>query len=182
MKLSAFEQWIRDEAVPAGGVGPNESPRLWERHIFDSALFAAFVTDEDTVLDVGSGVGLPGIPVAVLRPDCQVTLLDRSGRRCELASRAVRVLAIDNVEVVQGDVTSYNGGHSVVISRASLPPEELLQVVRNRLPTVRTIVAAGSRIGPPELPDGWESIEIPPDVAGELVWVIRAWISSDTAG
>ena len=57
----------------------------------------------DEVLDVGTGVGLPGIPLAILFPETMVTLLDRGGRRVRLLHRAVRVLGLPNVVIAQGD-------------------------------------------------------------------------------
>ncbi len=186
-RLVAFEKWIREEAIPGGGVGPNEATRLWHRHILDSALFAGFVADGDSVLDIGSGVGLPGIPTAVVRPDCDVTLLDRAGRRCDLARRAVRVLGLRNVQVVQGEVAGYAQSEGaeyddVVIARASLAPQDLLITVQSFLPWVRRVVAAGSWISPPRPPQGWESVAVPPEVVGEKVWLLNAWISADSAG
>ncbi|NND03444.1 MAG: methyltransferase [Acidimicrobiia bacterium] len=180
-RLEAFERWLGDEAVEAGGIGPKESERLWERHILDSAIFAGFVVGGDEVLDVGSGVGLPGLVVAVLRPDAELTLLDRSGRRCDLSRRAIRVLGLTNVRVVQGDLNGYIGEHSVAISRASLPPSQLLEPLRG-VSGLREIVAAGSRSTRPPPTDGWETVEIPGKVLGRPLWLMRASLSSNSAG
>ena len=66
--LEEFASWLAAEAIPAGGLGPDEGPRLWDRHVCDSLAFAVGWPDDqpDDALDVGSGVGLPGIPLAVL--------------------------------------------------------------------------------------------------------------------
>lgn len=180
-RLTVYESWLRDEAIPAGGIGPNEAERLWDRHIVDSLLFAGLIEPGDSVLDIGSGVGLPGIPVALVRPDCVVTLLDRSGRRYDLARRAVRVIGLDNVDVVQGDITTHIGHYSVVVSRASLPPRQLLTAVTH-LTGINRVVVAGSRVEPPEVPDGWEAVAVPTEIVGEDVWFLRAWLSRDGAG
>ncbi len=102
--LEAFSKWLVAEAIPAGGLGPREGRRLWTRHIGDSLVFAAgWDQAPPEILDVGSGVGLPGIPLAILWPECAVTLLDRGARRIRLLHRIVRVLALPNVTIAQGD-------------------------------------------------------------------------------
>jgi len=84
-KLARYRDWLRDEAIPAGGLGPKERRRLESRHIADSLLFGAgFGAVPEHVRDLGSGVGLPGIPLAVAHPRSQLELVDRSQRRVDL--------------------------------------------------------------------------------------------------
>ena len=119
--LLRFGDYLSDEAVASGGIGPHEAPRVMDRHVCDSLVYLiAIDSAAKTVIDVGSGVGLPGIPIAIGRPDLQVTLLDRSQRRTDLARRAVRILGLDNVTVVTGDVNDARGVPDVVTFRASL--------------------------------------------------------------
>jgi 16S rRNA G527 N7-methylase RsmG len=103
--LETYAAWLVNEAIPAGGLGPREADRIWGRHVADSLTFATAWRDHPPheLLDVGSGVGLPGIPLAMLWPDTHVTLLDRGGRRTRLLHRAVRLLGLENVLVAQGD-------------------------------------------------------------------------------
>lgn len=123
--LSHYASWLRREAVPAGGLGPGEAERLWGRHIADSLVFAvAWSQPPDEVLDVGSGVGLPGIPLAIAWPHCRVTLLDRGGRRVRLLRRAVRILALPNAIVAQGDALDVADEWEAVTFRGSLPAPE----------------------------------------------------------
>ncbi len=103
-RLGHFASWLVTEAIPAGGLGPREADRIWGRHVADSLAFACgWQVPPAEILDVGTGVGLPGIPLAILWPECAVTLLDRGGRRIRLLTRAVHVLGLDNVHVAQGD-------------------------------------------------------------------------------
>jgi 16S rRNA (guanine527-N7)-methyltransferase len=103
--LEAYATWLEHEAIPAGGLGPREGERLWGRHIGDSLAFAAGWEEAPVeILDIGSGVGLPGIPLAILWPSTAVTLLDRGGRRTRLLVRAVRILGLENVTIAKGDV------------------------------------------------------------------------------
>jgi 16S rRNA G527 N7-methylase RsmG len=120
-QLLRYQQWLLDEAIPAGGVGPGEAPRLFDRHIGDSLAFLRLIDDEaSTLIDVGAGVGLPAIPIAIARPGLAVTLVDRSQRRTGLSGRALRILGIGNVEVRTMDVAEIEGVFDVTTFRASL--------------------------------------------------------------
>ena len=120
--LEGYAALLVDEGIPAGVVGPNEQPRIWTRHIADSICFAAPAIGT-TWLDVGSGGGLPGLPLAIAHPSVRVTLLDRSGRRCDLVRRWVRVLGLDNVEVIREDVDRHHVRYDTLLFRASLSLE-----------------------------------------------------------
>ncbi len=123
-QLESFVTWLNDEAVRAGGIGPHESERIWTRHIADSLSFAVGWPDgpPSQVLDVGAGVGLPGIPLAILWPQTQIILLDRSDRRLDLARRAVRRLGLENVDVQRGDALEEPSGWESAVFRAVFPP------------------------------------------------------------
>jgi 16S rRNA (guanine527-N7)-methyltransferase len=130
-QLEAFVEWLNQEALAAGGIGPHESDRIWSRHIADSIAYACAWLHTDPpprLLDVGSGVGLPGIPLAILWPGTRVTLLDRSGRRVDLARRAARRLGLTNVDVRQGDAVSESADWEAVVFRAVFPPERACRV------------------------------------------------------
>ena len=126
-QLQTFAEWLKDEAVGAGGLGPNEAVRVWTRHLADSLAFAFAwreVTPPARLLDMGSGVGLPGIPLAVLWPETLVTLLDRSGRRIDLARRATRLVKLANVDIQQGEVDGQRPGWEAIVSRAVFAPDQ----------------------------------------------------------
>ncbi len=132
-QLGRFHQWLVDEAIPAGGVGPHERDRLWDRHIADSLLFGLGLTKAQRCLDVGSGVGLPGLPLAICFPEIEFVLLDRSGRRCDLVRRASAILDLDNCVVRQGDVGEIRDRFGSVVSRAAIPPQQLMIHVKRLL-------------------------------------------------
>lgn len=170
-RFRRFGEWLRDEAAGAGGIGPGELDRLEVRHLADSVVFEGVsrARPHDPVLDVGSGVGLPGIPLALLRPERPVTLLDRSGKRVALARRAVRVLELANVDVVQGELESVDIGGRVVVSRASVPPDRW----RSMLPQApKELLIGGSHVRRPEVP-GFETVEIPAEILDRPVWILR---------
>ena len=143
----AYASWLAHEAVTGGGIGPNELESLLDRHLLDSLTFLAPLEQAPrTLVDIGSGVGLPGVPLAIALTDTQVVLIDRSGRRCALLRRAVRILGIENLEVVEADVSEFGRTTDAVVSRASLTPPELLPHLRRM--TELGIVAGSTRTEP----------------------------------
>lgn len=171
--LTDFADWLRREAIPAGGLGPREGDRVESRHVADSLLFAAVWESEALrpVLDVGSGVGLPGIPLAIAFPKRHFTLLDQSASRVRLARRAVRVLGLENVDVQQGEARESEWSDMTVVSRASLRPDQFLEVcaVNGQPPE---LLVAGSHHMRPEAP-GFEAVEIPTEILDRPVWILR---------
>lgn len=150
--LEAYVDWLRAEAIPAGGLGPREGERIWVRHIADSLTFAAGWRDgaPAEILDVGSGVGLPGIPLAVLMPATTVTLLDRGGRRVRLLRRVVRILALPNVIVAQGDIFSVADEWEGIVYRGAVrAPEAVGLTARLIEPGGTAVLGLSSRAEPP---------------------------------
>lgn len=108
--------------VERGLIGPREVDRLWDRHILNSAALAELIDPRHRVADIGSGAGLPGIPLALARPDVRVTLIEPLLRRSEFLREVVDELGID-VAVVRGraeepGVRKQVGETDVVVSRA----------------------------------------------------------------
>jgi 16S rRNA (guanine527-N7)-methyltransferase len=108
--------------VERGLLGPREVDRIWERHILNSAAVGELLSQADRVVDIGSGAGLPGIPLAIARPDLQVVLLEPLLRRSEFLKEAVADLGLA-VEVVRGRaeeswVRDQFGERDAAVSRA----------------------------------------------------------------
>nr|WP_201521071.1 16S rRNA (guanine(527)-N(7))-methyltransferase RsmG [Gulosibacter hominis] len=101
-----------------GLIGPQEYPRLWTRHIINSALIAPLLNG--TVGDVGSGAGLPGIPLAIARPDLQFTLIEPMERRSEWLTQTIAELKLDNVTVIRARAEEIADQHAfhMVTARA----------------------------------------------------------------
>lgn len=173
--LHRYLVWLSEEAIPAGALGPAEADRLHDRHIADSLLFLhgwEQDLDPERMWDLGSGAGLPGIPLAVALPNTEVTLVDRSGRRVELMRRALRILDLPNVRVLQSDVEDVEGVTPLLVSRATISPQGLTGVVRRLVRPGGVAVVGGSWIAPPEPPTGWERKEIPRDPLDRSVWLL----------
>lgn len=180
-RLQSYATWLETEAIAAGGLGPAEATRIWDRHIADSLVLAAGWREgpPPAMADLGSGVGLPGIPLALLFPDTKMTLIDRSGRRCRLVRRVVRMLEVD-IEVVHGDVDDLPPStlHAVV-SRATLPLPRLIDTAARVLNSRGTAMFAASRGAdrpvPISGPEAWDVtwVSVPENVLDSPVWLLR---------
>ena len=98
-----YAELLATEGVVRGLIGPREAPRLWERHLLNCAVLAELVPESASVADVGSGAGLPGVVLAIARPDLRVTLVEPLLRRTRFLDEVVEELGLqDQVEVVRG--------------------------------------------------------------------------------
>ncbi len=117
------------DGVLRGLIGPRETGRLWTRHVLNSVVAAPLLPVGGSVVDVGSGAGLPGIPLAIARPDCTLILVEPLLRRTVYLAEIVAALGLSNVRVLRGraeDVIGSLGegakdGADVVTSRAVAP-------------------------------------------------------------
>lgn len=113
-----------DEGVRLGLLGPREAARVWDRHLLNSAVVASLIPSGASVVDLGSGAGLPGIPLALARPDLRVVLLEPLLRRAEFLQRTLERLGLwGRVEVVRGRAEDVRGTlrAPVVTARAVAP-------------------------------------------------------------
>jgi 16S rRNA (guanine527-N7)-methyltransferase len=117
-----YTELLAGAGVERGLIGPREVDRLWDRHLLNCAVVAELLEPGEKVIDVGSGAGLPGIPLAIARPDLEVVLLEPLLRRSEFLSVAVAELGLA-IEVVRGRaeepwVRQQFGARDVAVSRA----------------------------------------------------------------
>jgi len=124
----AYAALLATDGVVRGLIGPREAPRLWDRHLVNCALLGELLPEEATVCDIGSGAGLPGLVLAIARPDLRMTLVEPLLRRTTFVDEVVEGLALDNVEVVRGRAEALHGERTfdVVTSRAVAPLDRLL--------------------------------------------------------
>lgn len=123
-----YAELLADAGVKRGLIGPREVPRLWERHLLNCAVLSEVVPESVTVCDVGSGAGLPGIPLALVRPDLKITLLEPLLRRTNFLQEVVELLGLDHVTVVRGRAEEVLGSLTpvhVVTARAVAPLDRL---------------------------------------------------------
>ena len=125
--INRYVDILASDGVDRGLIGPRELGRLWERHILNSAALAQLIHSGSSVVDVGSGAGLPGIPIAVLRPDLKVTLLEPLLRRSTFLTQIVDDLGLrSRVRVVRARAEDHGDRYGVVVARAVAPLEKLV--------------------------------------------------------
>ncbi|GAB2734200.1 16S rRNA (guanine(527)-N(7))-methyltransferase RsmG [Streptomyces bullii] len=123
-----YAELLAEAGVQRGLIGPREVPRLWERHLLNCAVLSEVVPEGVTVCDVGSGAGLPGIPLALVREDLKITLLEPLLRRTTFLTEVVELLGLDHVTVVRGRAEEVMGKIPpvhVVTARAVAPLDRL---------------------------------------------------------
>ncbi|HYQ75011.1 16S rRNA (guanine(527)-N(7))-methyltransferase RsmG [Cellulomonas sp.] len=176
--VHGFHDMLRDQGVLRGLVGPRELARLWERHVVNSAAVVPFLPETGTIVDVGSGAGLPGIVVAAMRPDAEVVLLEPMERRTDWLTEVVQTLGLSNARVVRGRAEDQVGTlrADAVTARAVAALDKLypwtlpLLAVGGRLVALKggrardeadAAVAVGERFG-----GGPATIEVAPTLPG----------------
>lgn len=165
---------LTGEGVRAGVIGPNEADRVDARHIADSICFAV-AAEGSRWLDVGTGGGLPGLPLAIARPDVEMTLLDRSGRRIDALRRWVRILGLDNVEVVRGDIEATTTRFDTLFFRGSLPLEAARATTSRLARQVGVFGLTHGAVDRPSVPHSAEIelIEIPESILDSAAALLR---------
>jgi 16S rRNA (guanine527-N7)-methyltransferase len=118
-----FARLLITDGVVRGLIGPREAPRIWERHLINCAVMSEMISLGASVVDVGSGAGLPGIVLAVARPDLTITLVEPLARRTAFLTEAVTALGLEaTVQVVRGRaedvIDGPPAGADVVTARA----------------------------------------------------------------
>jgi 16S rRNA (guanine527-N7)-methyltransferase len=128
--VRAYAELLATDGVLRGLIGPREVPRLWERHLLNCAVLEELVPEHASLADVGSGAGLPGVVLAITRPDLQVTLLEPLLRRATFLTEAVTSLGLGNVTVLRQRAEERsaelgNQRFDVVTARALAPLDRL---------------------------------------------------------
>lgn len=100
-KARAFAKRLAEDSETFGLLGPRELPRIWSRHVINSGLLAELIPPGSKVVDVGSGAGLPGIPMAIAQPQANFTLVEPMERRANWLLSVVKDLGIENVKVLR---------------------------------------------------------------------------------
>ena len=113
-----------------GLLGPRELPKIWSRHVLNSALLVELVPEGSKVADIGSGAGLPGIPMAIARQDCSFTLIEPMERRANWLLSTVSELGLTNVEVLRSRAEDVQRtDFDIVTARAVAALDKLLRML-----------------------------------------------------
>ncbi|WP_458040156.1 MULTISPECIES: 16S rRNA (guanine(527)-N(7))-methyltransferase RsmG [Bacteria] len=136
-----FAAQLAEHGEQRGLIGPLEPPRLWSRHILNSAVIGGAFDAETRVADIGSGAGLPGIVLAIARPDVAWTLIEPMERRVAWLDEQVELLGLENVDVVRARAEDFpaKAGFDAVTARA-------VSALRTLIPLTAPLVASGGQL------------------------------------
>jgi len=143
---------LATRGVEQGLLGPREVPRLWDRHLLNCAVVAELIERRrGTLLDLGSGAGLPGLVLAMVLPDTAVTLLEPMERRCRFLTECVTELRLANVSVLRGRAEDITLRTDVVTARAVAPLPRLAELAMGVVRPGGMILAIKGRTAAEEL-------------------------------
>ncbi len=150
----AYTNRLAQDSETFGLLGPRELPRIWSRHVINSALLSELVPDETLVADVGSGAGLPGIPMAIAQPNAHFTLIEPMERRANWLSAVVADLGIKNVDVIRARAEEVSRtDFDIVTARAVAALDKLLKLLTplTRGSNLKTVLALKGSRAPEEI-------------------------------
>ena len=123
-----YADLLATTAIERGLIGPKEAQRIWDRHIENCIpLTTLLPQDNAKVADIGSGAGLPGIVVALAKPQLKITLIEPLQRRVEFLYEVIDQLKLKNVEVIRAKSENVKGSYNFVVARAVAPLPRLIQ-------------------------------------------------------
>ncbi len=137
-EIRAFAEFLVTAGIERGLIGPREGERIWERHIFNCLPVTQLLPQGASLFDIGSGAGLPGIVIALARPDLKVTLIEPLERRVEFLKEATEGLEI---EVIRGRAQDVKKSAEYVTARAVAPLEKLKKMSWHMVKTGGALLA-----------------------------------------
>jgi 16S rRNA (guanine527-N7)-methyltransferase len=171
--IERYVDILTTRGVEWGLMGPKEAPRIWGRHIFNSAALSTLVPDGCQVADVGSGAGLPGIPLAIARPDIRITLIEPLLRRSNFLTGVVEELGLgDRVDVLRGRAEDVGQHFDIVTARAVAKLPTLIRWTRGLIGKGGELLALKGVSAQEEL-DNAQKVLKKYHLAGEVL-VVRA--------
>jgi 16S rRNA (guanine527-N7)-methyltransferase len=125
-EIRRYAEFLATAGIERGLIGPREGERIWERHIFNSLFPTILLPQGASLFDIGSGAGLPGIVIALARPDLKVTLIEPLERRVEFLNEAVReAVEGSDIQVIRGRAQDVKKSADFITARAVAPLEKL---------------------------------------------------------
>ena len=137
-EILAYADFLITAGIERGLIGPREGERIWERHIFNCLPVTQLLPQGASLFDIGSGAGLPGIVIALARPDLKVTLIEPLERRVEFLKEAT---AGTSIEVIRGRAEDVKKSADFVTARAVAPLEKLKKISWHMVKTGGSLLA-----------------------------------------
>ena len=134
-QFARLDALYRDWNAKINVISRKDIDNLYEHHVLHSLAIAKFVRFDagTTVMDIGTGGGFPGIPLAILYPDCRFVLVDSIGKKVKVASAVAEALGLTNVECIQERAEDEKRQFDFVVSRAVMPMPDLVKLVRKNI-------------------------------------------------
>ena len=139
-QIQRYAQLLAGAGIERGLIGPKEGDRIWERHIANCIPITTIIPQGVRVVDIGSGAGLPGVVIALARPDLKVTLVEPLQRRVDFLNEIVAELSLD-IEVIRGRAERVKKQFEVVTARAVAPLEKLMEISWHMIPKTGSLMA-----------------------------------------
>ena len=142
-EIAAYAHFLTTAGIERGLIGPREGERIWERHIFNCLPVTQLLPQGASLFDIGSGAGLPGIVIALARPDLSVTLIEPLERRVSFLNEAVEGLNLETnkIEVIRGRAQDVKKSADFVTARAVAPLEKLKKMSWHMVKTGGSLLA-----------------------------------------
>lgn len=134
-QFTALGELYRDWNAKINVISRKDIDNLYPHHIIHSLAIAKVLHFQPgtTLLDVGTGGGFPGIPLAILFPECQFTLIDSIGKKIKVASEIAKAIGLQNITCIQERAEQEQGKYDFVISRAVMPLPDLVKLIRKNV-------------------------------------------------
>ena len=139
-KIQTFASLLKTTGIECGLIGPKEGDRVWQRHIANCIPITTIIPNGVRLADIGSGAGLPGVVIALARPDLKVTLIEPLQRRVDFLNQVIAELEIP-IKVVRGRAEAVKMQFEVVTARAVAPLEKLIQISWHMIPAGGCLLA-----------------------------------------
>ena len=139
-QIQRYAELLKGAGIERGLIGPKEGDRIWERHIANCIPITTLLPENVRLVDIGSGAGLPGVVIALARPDLKVSLIEPLQRRVDFLNEVVAELGIP-IEVIRGRAERVKKQFEIVTARAVAPLEKLITISWHMIPKGGSLLA-----------------------------------------
>jgi len=139
-QIQAYADLLAGPGIERGLIGPKEGDRIWQRHIANCIPITTLIPNGVRVADIGSGAGLPGIVIALARPDLKLTLIEPLSRRVYFLNEVIKELGL-SIEVIRARSEVVKKQFEIVTARAVAPLERLISISWHMIPRGGSLLA-----------------------------------------